>query len=240
MLPVTPETFTVETGNNIQTISIHQLGDVNLWGQPSLCTITVSSFFPSENRSYAFSGGYTGNPYGAVEAIETWIREKEVVRYIISDTPVNIPVLPASISYGEEDGTGDVAYTLTLKEYRGLEAAQVQSSGSGREVENEPVQSEQSYAVQSGDTLWAIAQQYYGDGSLAWQLAGYNGIQNANLIYPGDIVKLPERSAVEASSYSGARQTAPAPSVTTDPDTGTVRTSWPKAGGGGTALNAEY
>ena len=62
---------------------------------------------------------------------------------------------------------------------------------------------------QSGDTLWAIAQQYYGDGSLAWQLAGYNGIQNANLIYPGDIVKLPERSAVEASSYSGARQTAP-------------------------------
>ena len=107
-------------------------------------------------------------------------------------------------------------------------------------MENEPVQSEQSYEVQSGDTLWAIAQQYYGDGSLAWQLAGYNGIQNANLIYPGDIVKLPERSAVEASSYSGARQTAPAPSVTTDPDTGTVRTSWPKAGGGGTALNAEY
>ena len=46
MLPVTPETFTVETGNNIQMISIHQLGDVNLWGAAQPLYDYGQLFFP--------------------------------------------------------------------------------------------------------------------------------------------------------------------------------------------------
>lgn len=33
-----------------------------------------------------------------------------------------------------------------------------------------------------------------GNGQLAYSLASYNGIKNANLIYPGQTVKLPEKS----------------------------------------------
>lgn len=232
VLPVTPQSFTVSSSNNVQKISIHQLGDVNLWGQPGLCDITITSFFPSSERSYAFNGGYTGNPYGAVELINGWMKNREVLRYIISDTPVNIPVMPAGLEYGEDGGTGDVEYTLTLKEYRSMEAVEVSASGAGREAENEPVTQEQSYQVQSGDTLWAIAQKYYGDGSLAWNLAEVNGIKNANLIYPGDNLKIPEKSVVQATTYTGVKYTAPTPSVKVNAETGQTEVSWPKTMGG--------
>ena len=51
-----------------------------------------------------------------------------------------------------------------------------------------------SYTVKKGDTLWGIARRTYGDGTLAWKLASYNGIKNANLIYPGQKVTLPDKS----------------------------------------------
>ena len=165
ILPVTPQTFTVSKSNNVQKLSIHQLGDVNVWGQPGLCEIKIESFFPAEQRSYSFSGG---DPYAMAEQIEGWINDQTVIRFIVSDTPVNLAVLPAAIEYGESDGTGDVDFTLTLKEYRSMETVDLNGTGEGRETENEPVSSEQTYEVKSGDTLWAIAKQYYGDGRLAY------------------------------------------------------------------------
>lgn len=231
VLPVTPQSFTVSKSNNVQKISIHQLGDVNLWGQPGLCDIKITSFFPSSERSYAFNGGYTGNPYGAVELINGWISDKEIVRFIVSDTPINISVMPSSLEYGEDGGTGDVEYTLLLKEYRSMEAVEVSSTGASREAENEPVTKEQSYQVKSGDTLWAIAQKYYGDGSLAYNLAEVNGIKNANLIYPGDNLTIPEKSVVQATAYTGVKNTTAAPIISTNTETGKTEIKWTKGGG---------
>ena len=57
-----------------------------------------------------------------------------------------------------------------------------------------PTVTQQSYTIQSGDTLWGICRTFYGDGTLAYKLADYNGIKNANLIYDGDTLKLPEKS----------------------------------------------
>lgn len=229
ILPVTPSEFIVSTSNNIQKVSIHQSGDVNLWGQPGLADITVSSFFPSSPRSYAF---YGGDPYSYIEQIQNWIKNKEQVRYIISNTPVNIPTLPQSIEYGEQDGTGDVYFTLRMSEYRELKTVEVSSQGAGRPAENEPVTQEQSYVVKSGDTLWAIAQKYYGDGSLAWNLAEVNGIKNANLIYPGDNLTIPEKSVVQSATYTGTKGISAKPTVTTNPETGKTEIKWTKGGGG--------
>ena len=50
--------------------------------------------------------------------------------------------------------------------------------------------------VVKGDTLWAIARKYYGDPQLCWRLASYNQIKNANLIFPGQVVRLPDKGAL--------------------------------------------
>ena len=46
----------------------------------------------------------------------------------------------------------------------------------------------ESYTVQSGDVLWKIADMY---GVTVDALVEVNGIENRNLIYPGDVLQIP-------------------------------------------------
>lgn len=45
-----------------------------------------------------------------------------------------------------------------------------------------------SYTIQSGDTLWAIAERY---GTTVAAIASLNSIENPNLIYAGDMIEIP-------------------------------------------------
>jgi nucleoid-associated protein YgaU len=48
------------------------------------------------------------------------------------------------------------------------------------------------YTVVSGDTLWAIAERFYGDGSKYLKIASANGIANPDLIMVGQKLTIPE------------------------------------------------
>jgi nucleoid-associated protein YgaU len=48
-----------------------------------------------------------------------------------------------------------------------------------------------TYTVVSGDTLWAIAERFYGDGSKYQVIADASGISNPDLIHPGDELTIP-------------------------------------------------
>ena len=48
--------------------------------------------------------------------------------------------------------------------------------------------------------LWGICRRYYGDGSLAWRLAAANGIANANLIRPGQVLTIPPLAQLPAAA----------------------------------------
>lgn len=55
-----------------------------------------------------------------------------------------------------------------------------------------PVQ-QRTYTVKKGDCLWNIAKKYYGKGSLYTKIydANRDKIKNPNLIYPGQVLKIP-------------------------------------------------
>jgi outer membrane autotransporter protein len=48
-----------------------------------------------------------------------------------------------------------------------------------------------TYTVESGDTLWAIAEQFYGDGNKYQVIADASGIPNPDLIQPGQVLTIP-------------------------------------------------
>ncbi|EUA33205.1 lysM domain protein [Mycobacterium xenopi 4042] len=48
-----------------------------------------------------------------------------------------------------------------------------------------PEPAARTYTVESGDTLWAIAERFYGDGSKYQVIADASGISNPDLIHPG-------------------------------------------------------
>ena len=51
--------------------------------------------------------------------------------------------------------------------------------------EPEPEPAARTYTVESGDTLWAISERFYGDGSKYQIIADASGISNPDLILPG-------------------------------------------------------
>lgn len=58
-------------------------------------------------------------------------------------------------------------------------------------AEETPLPAVRTYIVESGDTLWAIAERFYGDGSKYQVIADASGIPNPDLIQPGQVLTIP-------------------------------------------------
>ncbi len=58
-------------------------------------------------------------------------------------------------------------------------------------AEPAPEPEPRTYTVVSGDTLWAIAERFYGDGSKYQVIADASGIPNPDLIHPGQMLTIP-------------------------------------------------
>ena len=54
-----------------------------------------------------------------------------------------------------------------------------------------PPPAPRTYTVVSDDTLWAIAERFYGDGSKYQRIADASGISNPDLIHPGQVLTIP-------------------------------------------------
>lgn len=200
ILPVTPSSYQVETGQGIQVVNLTQFGDYALAGYPSIYAFTLDCMFPAQ--SYPFMvGGSTPDPDLYIEFFERAVKERQVLRFVVSDTLVSNEVLVESMRYGEQDGTNDVYVTLSLMPYRRLQVASAPSNtptpappkGAAR-TGDAPSVTQQSYTIKRGDTLWGICRRFYGEGKLAYPLAKFNQIKNADLIYDGDTIKIPEKS----------------------------------------------
>ncbi len=64
----------------------------------------------------------------------------------------------------------------------------------GRGIGNWP----KTYQVKKGDSFWKIAQNELGDGARYRELASYNGLRADDTIYPGQVLKLPDRNPIAA------------------------------------------
>jgi nucleoid-associated protein YgaU len=54
-----------------------------------------------------------------------------------------------------------------------------------------PPPAPRTYTVVSGDTLWAISERFYGDGSKYQVIADASGVPNPDLIHPGQVLTIP-------------------------------------------------
>ncbi|WP_019972848.1 LysM peptidoglycan-binding domain-containing protein [Mycobacterium sp. 141] len=54
-----------------------------------------------------------------------------------------------------------------------------------------PAPERRTYTVESGDTLWAIAERFYGDGNRYQEIADASGVSNPDLIQPGQVLTIP-------------------------------------------------
>ncbi|MDR1692794.1 MAG: LysM peptidoglycan-binding domain-containing protein, partial [Oscillospiraceae bacterium] len=102
----------------------------------------------------------------------------------------------------KQGDVGTIHYTLKLKEYREVSARQIKVQGDTASVPKEtPTRTDNrvqsgTYTVQTGDSLWKIAQKLLGSGARYTEIYELNKdiIKNPNLIYAGQVLKIPGKS----------------------------------------------
>ena len=116
---------------------------------------------------------------------------------LLSDTNLRVSLEGLEVKECAEDG-GDVTVQITLREYRAYTAARVTADhgrivieGPARETDNRPAHA--THTVVRGDNLWNIARQHLGEGRRYREIFELNRdqIQNPNLIFPGQVLRLP-------------------------------------------------
>lgn len=195
-LPILPSTVGITAGNLNSTININALGEVNLIGKSSLKEMELSSFFPVQ-QYYFNEYSNVQKPFKFINKLEQWRLSGKPIRVIVTNTYINLEMAIESFDYREQDGTKDVYYDLSLKEYKRSKTKPV-AKVTKKEEPKRPVppkpKAEKTYIVKRGDNLWNISKKYYGKGS-EWRKI-YNKNKkvigsNPNLIYPGQKYVIP-------------------------------------------------
>lgn len=117
VFPISPSNFEVSNAYNNSTVNVNSLGDINMLGKRGLTTIKFSSFFPAQ----AYDGIVNttpDSPYSYIEKITAFAQKGQPCRLSISNTNINLSVSIDSFDYSEKDGTSDVYFSISLREYR--------------------------------------------------------------------------------------------------------------------------
>lgn len=120
ILPVTPPTYEVNTGQENKIVNITQIGEALIFGMPKLQKLTLRCFFPALVHDYPFVVGDSKEPAACVQQLIKWKEARTPVRVIITDTPVNMAMGIQIFDYRKQDGSKDIYYTLGFTEYKDL------------------------------------------------------------------------------------------------------------------------
>lgn len=203
-LPIRPASYQITQENSHQTVNVQTRGDVTILGKKGLKEFSFESFFPA--RDYPFADyPKDRNPWEYVKKILSW--QEKNLQFIITKTKINKPVIIQAFTFSEEDGTGDIKYSLSLKEYRPpkytkpVKAVLEPVKTAKKKPEKTTTRTDskkktKTYTVKGNDTLWGIAKKYYGSGSY------YTKIYNANKTA---IEKAATKHGLVSSSHNGVK-----------------------------------
>ena len=203
-LPIKPASFQVSFENTHQTVNVQTRGDVTILGKKGLKTFALESFFPAHDYPFADYKKDRG-PWEYVKEILSW--QEDPIQLVITKTKINKTVIIKSFEYGEEDGTGDVKYSLTMEDYRPpkytkpvkavlepIATTKKKPTKDNNRTDNKP--KKKVHTVSGNDTLWSIAKKYYGSGSY------HTKIYNANKTV---IEKAAQSHGLTSSSHNGVK-----------------------------------
>ena len=189
VLPVPPSSWEIEGSNNVGSTNVINFGEMNNGSQPNLKTTSISSFFPIKNLGFIPSSEFK-DQYKYIEAFDKAREKGTVIEYQITHTNVYMNCIITSFKYGESDYSGDINYSLDLKEDKSIEL--VNNDGKVDAKGYVPENSVYSYywEVKEGDTLLTIAKAAYGDSSKYKDILEKNKLKNVNKIKVGMVLKL--------------------------------------------------
>ena len=159
IFPITPESYDVDFGVENVTVNIHDLGEILLKGKRKLRGISWSSFFPKTYYDFCqVPEGEMLQTAGYVGILSLLAANNTTCTVNITDF-ISMQVVVESFPHSQNDGTGDVAYSITLKEYR-----DVDSPTADKQTAKRPTKGVTSHLYQwkNGDTWKKVAKKETG------------------------------------------------------------------------------
>lgn len=189
-LPVVQPGGQVSSDQNNTSVNVNAVGETTLQGKRNLRQISYTSFFPYHVGDF----GSTMTPTAYTELIERFKRTGTVKLHYLGILTIDATI--ESFTYSEDDGTRDVTYSITFKEYipprtitykpvatKTTAKAATKTAAKKATVKKKvtakagrvrkKVKTGKSYTVKKSDSLSTIAKRIYGQ-------ADWKKIYNAN------------------------------------------------------------
>lgn len=211
LFPVPPSKITLKVNGKNETVTLINEGEANILKAAGLTDVEFELLLPNVEYPFAVYPSKYRPAKFYLEKLEELKTKKKSFQYILTRRKpkkkkifnTNMTVSLEDYSIVDDAGEGfDITVKVKLKQYKEFTTktctidislpkpqASMQQS---RETSNAP--SGGTYTVVSGDCLWKIAKQFYGDGG-KWSII-YNANKsviggNPNLIYPGQVLTIP-------------------------------------------------
>lgn len=208
-LPTNPEEIETSSTLAIEKYEILKLGQIAIPTHMELKTYSFECEFPHSPIHYVETAGGFRDADFYLKLFTEWRGKLVPVRFIATNgigDDINTLVLIEEITAVEKAGEeGDKYVNLKLIEYKKFGkkftiteiVGQANTTTTVKKAVNKEVTSPKSngfYTVVSGDTLWAIAKKFYGNGSQYTKIynANKDKIKNPNLIRVGQKLVIPK------------------------------------------------
>lgn len=208
LFPVAPSKLKMKVKGRNETMELVNWDEINILHSPGLTEWEFDLLLPQVKYDFAvYPDGFKPAEFYMLKLKELMLSKKpfqfKMLREMpngtdLFDTTQDVSLEDYSIEESADNGF-DLVASVSLKQYvkyftdtvntKEENGKTVATITTPRKDTNAP--SVKSYTVVKGDTLWAIAKRYLGDGSKYKELATLNNIPNPNKIYPGQVVKLP-------------------------------------------------
>lgn len=201
-IPVIPEVISYEDGAAIaNTVNIIKLGAVDFPNGVDLDGVSWQSFFPARYDPSYCRYANLKEPTEYRDLISAWKDAGTSLQVIIPAAGINKNMYVKSFTWDFKGFEGDLYYSLAFRELKTLRpiqisvnVANIKRAAAKTPSARTPVPSNpppKTYTVKSGDCLSVIAKRLgIGSWNSIYEL-NRDQIKNPNLIYPGQVLRVP-------------------------------------------------
>ena len=215
--PIAPSELALKINGRNETMVLMNEGEVNVIKRTGLTDIEFEVLLPNVKYPFAvYPNGFQPATF-YLQKLKDLMQGEKPFPFIVNrmmpngnllfDTNMTVSLEDYEIKESADNGF-DIIVRIQLKQYREYgnkkinlkPATKANNAGSTAKTASKAVveqkrpttgkETPKTHTVKSGETLWAIAKKYLGDGSKYTELAKINNISNPNMIKAGQVIKL--------------------------------------------------